>query len=310
MAAVGGFREAVLFANTVIVLTLVFLPSASALLSSSESKLVNPQPFCDNSGNLRIEVQLNDRPLPVGAIEISAKHEASGSKISLIGTWFVNDQAVTVIPAKPGKSTFVSFRSNKSGLSKAGLWLVELSYFATAADHWPTKIYAKVDCPGKACSSDNQCGEDEFCAAGHCEALLCGPCQRISFNRCVFACSDDNPCTKERCTPTGCTSEPIAGCCRRDADCDDGLVCTSDSCINNSCSHSQLSCAASVDRCVYGRCLEEVGGCAYELNKSCLANESEKRRYLIVVGSPKVIKPPLGTRIVSWLKAFIENFFG
>ncbi len=101
---------------------------------------------------------------------------------------------------------------------------------------------AKADDDGKACDADgNICTQGDSCKAGKCvagKAKNCDagkPCVKASCDpvkgSCVFAnqnkgeaCDDGNPCTQsDTCDGTG-------GCAGPATDCDDGNICTTDTC--------------------------------------------------------------------------------
>ena len=47
------------------------------------------------------------------------------------------------------------------------------------------------------------------------------------------------PCTDDVCTDGVCENPPTVGCCTSDAQCDDGVACTDDSCKTSKCFHSK-----------------------------------------------------------------------
>jgi len=68
---------------------------------------------------------------------------------------------------------------------------------------------------GRECLINGRCGEFGTC---HLE-----PHHEL--------CEDMNDCTEDVCRPFGCSNDPIPGCCRTDADCDDNDGCTNDACV-------------------------------------------------------------------------------
>ena len=114
--------------------------------------------------------------------------------------------------------------------------------------------------------SPNPCDDQEFCTidycdeeAGRCEHIwYCRQCEdnddcddgdRCTVDSCladrlcgydVVECPNDrDPCTRPRCDPAeGCVFdciEPCAEACRISADCDDGDICTVDTCLPGTC---------------------------------------------------------------------------
>ena len=122
----------------------------------------------------------------------------------------------------------------------------------------------------KSCKSNNECGLDEYCeqTIKHCMKLSCDKCEWIKNHRCVPKCNDNNPCTIDRCGANGCEYTYREGCCLTDSDCDDGLFCTTDYCINNKCVHEEYKCKQSDDPCVTASCSEDKG-CVYSVNLKC-----------------------------------------
>lgn len=57
-------------------------------------------------------------------------------------------------------------------------------------------------------------------------------------------CDDGVRCSSDVCDETSgtCTNDPIPGCCSFDGECDDGIQCTEDTCVNNACQHDDSSC--------------------------------------------------------------------
>lgn len=104
------------------------------------------------------------------------------------------------------------------------------------------------DCTDDSCdSSRNACDHqprDGFCLIGGecfsdgavnpanvCQACLAATAPTDWSDHDGAACDDGNRCTGEdTCSGGVCAGTAIAGCCLEDADCDDGLDCTSDSC--------------------------------------------------------------------------------
>lgn len=95
-----------------------------------------------------------------------------------------------------------------------------------------------VDCSeagsdGTACDDD-----DDPCTADFC---FSGECQHLPLSE-GDSCDDGNPCTTgETCAGGACGDGTVVeGCkyCMADADCDDGLDCTTDTCLTGTCEYS------------------------------------------------------------------------
>lgn len=133
-----------------------------------------------------------------------------------------------------------------------------------------------------ACTTPCACDDADLCTDDTCGAD--GSCHHVAVS-----CDDGNPCTAESCSPsTGCAYTPvagaacddsnecttgdscsdgachgsaIAGCCRSDADCDDGNACTTDTCAGGACTNASVACAIQ-DPCLVAYCDPADGSCA------------------------------------------------
>jgi len=78
----------------------------------------------------------------------------------------------------------------------------------------------------------------------------------------VFDCDDGDVCTVDTCQRDGCSHLPIPGCCSQPADCDDANHCTDDVCAANQCSHfANVSACTDGDPCTESdKC--EAGACS------------------------------------------------
>ncbi|MCB9788163.1 MAG: lamin tail domain-containing protein [Deltaproteobacteria bacterium] len=100
--------------------------------------------------------------------------------------------------------------------------------------------------PG-CCTVNAQCPSDnDPCTAESCDTAT-GNCQSLPVQGCCIsdnACDDGNVCTVDSCgTSHVCHHEAVAGCCLTSSDCDDGSSCTTDTCSGNVCTHqAQTSC--------------------------------------------------------------------
>ncbi|MCH7564413.1 MAG: hypothetical protein IH968_11380 [Gemmatimonadetes bacterium] len=59
-------------------------------------------------------------------------------------------------------------------------------------------------------------------------------------------CNDGDVCTTDSCDAGLCNAAAIDGCCNADADCDDADECTDDVCVDNVCDYTPIDgCSAS-----------------------------------------------------------------
>ena len=85
---------------------------------------------------------------------------------------------------------------------------------------------------GISCADGNVCNGVEACDGGACSAGS------------SLDCDDHNPCTADSCDLLhGCVNASIPGCCASDADCADTSACTvNERCVDNACTSDPLSC--------------------------------------------------------------------
>jgi hypothetical protein len=136
--------------------------------------------------------------------------------------------------------------------------------------------------PCEPCNADANCGAGEFCECrvGSCAktggvcvarpevcptvvAPVCGCVGTTYGNDCLRqragACKlHEGPCTATTTTvPSTTTTTLPCQACSTDADCDDGIFCTVDRCVNGTCEHVCIClCAEGVN------CCPDVGPCA------------------------------------------------
>jgi len=82
-------------------------------------------------------------------------------------------------------------------------------------------------------------------------------------------CDDGDVCTQDTCSNAKCSHTPIGTCCKADADCEDGNICTLDSCNNGSCIQSPaVGCCTDVSMC------NDFDSCTEDLcqNSQCIHN--------------------------------------
>ncbi len=105
---------------------------------------------------------------------------------------------------------------------------------------------------GTTCPDGNPCNGHNLCSSG-----VCLPGTPPN-------CNDNNPCTNDSCSPaSGCQHSAIAGCCTSDADCGDSDLCT----LNEHCLPSH-TCQSTPRNCDDGNvCTEDTcnpaSGCVH-----------------------------------------------
>jgi len=98
----------------------------------------------------------------------------------------------------------------------------------TGAGVFIDDVFLDSTCVPKVCTASSGCGTVDPCKAGACIAGACSyPSSCCKSND---ACDDGSLCTKDTCSNGKCQFSAIAGCCMGDADCNDKNACTTDLC--------------------------------------------------------------------------------
>jgi hypothetical protein len=84
------------------------------------------------------------------------------------------------------------------------------------------------------------------------DGMVCNGRETCRRGTCVAAmavdCDDGDVCTADSCVePMGCRHDPLVGCCRSHSECDDGDACTVDACESNACTHTPAEGCGGVD---------------------------------------------------------------
>ena len=102
---------------------------------------------------------------------------------------------------------------------------------------------------------ENCCTEVADCIPTECQTLIV--CD--ANNTCVYEstcclsddeCDDGNVCTMNSCEEKDCAFAPIADCCNHAEDCDDASLCTLDDCVDNACHFANIeNCCIKAGDC-------------------------------------------------------------
>ena len=294
-----------------IILFVLMAVICSSLASAFAETHINfVSAVCDDSGNIKAVFNQGEKPIDVVKINFTAFHSITGQQFELKGDWDVLNEKVKFLLGNPDYSVTATFVSTNNLLTMNGNYTVEYSYYQSVSEFSLTKSKFTVECPGLKCFTSNMCKEEEACVNSHCTYLECDNCHIAQFHTCDSKCDDKNPCTNDICSKGGfCTNIYVGGrCCVKDEQCNDGLVCTQDYCQDNKCYNDPIVCKKADDKCVFAVC-GEPNGCVYQTDKSCLEKENERRKYLITVGNPEVVKVPFFTKLSDWLSGILGNFF-
>jgi hypothetical protein len=103
-------------------------------------------------------------------------------------------------------------------------------------------------------------------------------CVRIPLD---IRCEDSDPCTIDYC-------DPSSGCVHEEMDCDDGIHCTVDTCVNGNCTHTpNNTICADAFSCTEDVCSVTLGRCTNIRNDSVCNPGSDKCKIY-------TCNPPLG----------------
>jgi hypothetical protein len=289
------------------VLIAVVCSSLASALAETQIRFVSA--VCDDSGNINAVFKQYEKGVDTTQLNLSAVHLQTGQQFEVKGEWYAWNEKVRFLTGKSDYPAIATFISTNNELTMGGNFTIEFAYYKTTSLFSLAKLKFAVECPGLKCFSDNMCREEEACVDSHCTYLNCDECHLPQFHTCDSKCDDHNPCTKDICSKGACTNEYVGGnCCVKDEQCNDKLICTTDYCQANKCYNDPVVCKKADDKCVFAVC-GEPKGCVYQTDKSCLEKENERRKYLITVGDPEVVKVPFFTKLSDWLSGILGNFF-
>jgi len=136
-------------------------------------------------------------------------------------------------------------------------------------------------CGGAGCAVEGaECGEGGFGFAELCKGALCVQMPKTCSKD--ADCEDGIACTSDACSDAGqCRNEKTAGCCTVDVDCDDGKGCSIDACVMGTC----LNTPQGADCCVLDAGCDdgslctndtcgETGACQHEVKAGCCDNDA------------------------------------
>lgn len=286
----------------VLIIAILVVPSALAV----DAELRNLKGTCDLTGNVELTMVHYGGPIKITDITTMASFVETETTSKIEGNWKIQNQQNQAYIYED--SSKVIFNTTNSPFKKKGQYLMHLMFYPKSEDYEKTDVTIVLDCPGVSCSEDNECDADSICSANVCTPLRCKGSEFIEFHRCTAICNDNNPCTIDKYANGKCTYTRNESCCRTDTECDMGLACQIDKCESGKCIRRPVICESAKDRCVTAQCLEPKG-CIYETDEFCLADENEKRDYLIVIGQPKVYKQPFFSRMFDGIAQFFRNLF-
>ncbi len=260
---------------------------------------------CNSDGSALVSMIHDGSPIKESDIEITSNFTETDAISNVDGRWLTGGENQAYIYYSPSQ---VLFNSSPGQFSKKGEYEIHFLFFQKSQDYAKTDVSLRISCPGMPCNNNYECDFDSECSDGLCQPLNCRSNEFIEFHQCTPKCNDFKPCTIDRYESGRCVYSRNDSCCGEDKDCSSGSACIVDKCANGQCVHSPIVCESAKDSCVTSKCVE-TKGCIYETDESCLANENEKRDYLIVIGQPKVYTQPLLPRIFSAIGDFFRNLF-
>lgn len=160
-------------------------------------------------------------------------------------------------------------------ISNDNKWMIYGTTADGAHDHWVEDYEIWIHRLGAG--NDNRTRITENPANDNWPHLFVGTLP--SFCSADAECDDGDVCTADSCAGQ-CVHTPIDGCCKAAADCGDGDVCTADSCENNKCAFAPISgcCQKHIDcsdgdACTADSC--ENNSCTFAPISGCCASAAD-----------------------------------
>eukprot|EP01132_Coremiostelium_polycephalum_P005791 gene5791-7203_t len=117
----------------------------------------------------------------------------------------------------------------------------------------------KDECkPGIGCTFTKiPCDDNDHCTKDECTPS--GGCTHTQIENCV-SCPNASCITTDKCKPQECSPTNAAECQTKPVICDDGNLCTVDSCSNGDCVFTPKNCVSD-DACYISKCNQKTGEC-------------------------------------------------
>jgi hypothetical protein len=181
----------------------------------------------------------------------------------------------TVTVATKSNLTIKGWKTFSTDISYLAGQSIKLSFlFETTSASNNTGLGVLIDdlivgttCEPKVCASNATCSSQDSCLQGVCAASVCA-----YVNSCCYdndECDDGQVCTVDSCIGGLCDFDALAGCCEDTDDCSDGNACTTDICsgFGGTCSWDDVpGCCLTHADC------DDTDGCTQD---KCLENECQ-----------------------------------
>ena len=143
-------------------------------------------------------------------------------------------------------------------------WHCEMGYCGAQCDTNPWPCPTDY-CDGLTWINYNDYGTCSLSCSSSCTYTGCGPTE--------VNCDDGDVCTEDTCDPVGgCQHTPIQGCCNYDYECDDQDACTTDICEANVCVNIPIDCDDGND-CTQDSC-DSATGCVNDCQEGTPCNDN------------------------------------
>jgi hypothetical protein len=104
---------------------------------------------------------------------------------------------------------------------------------------------------------DARCGQDQRCDAVQ-------GCVQVVHCTTVAECNDQDACSTDACTAGICVHQPVSGCCNQDADCSDGKLCNgAERCSNHTCAPGTAETCDDGIACTTDSCIAADDACRH-----------------------------------------------
>lgn len=196
-------------------------------------------------------------------------------------SWFTVEADVS---AFGGRTAQIRFKCSNEWVSWDDPWWsppmspLPLSANGSSEGLYIDSIAVATSCALKTCASKSDCPSLDSCVSGSCPDGVC-----VWVDSCCeddAECDDGEVCTTDTCASKKCVFQTISACCKTPADCDDKNACTLDVCpmFGGTCENPAIEgCCLSAagcddgDACTIDRCTDHV--CAHE--DICCTSDAE-----------------------------------
>ncbi len=198
----------IIFLLSIISVSANYLPTNDIILGIRGTE-------CLSNGSLILNITHNGRSMPFSDINLTIESDTMQPQ-PVLGNWFIGEDPVTNYDFPDNEFTGNDF----TGIATFRFVTSNNIYTTgtyTLTVNWPGTIYYNhikyaIRCPGKACSSNDECVSQQTCSNKICQWLVCGEGQIATGHTCINQCNDNNKCTKDYFIDGKCVYTKINNC--------------------------------------------------------------------------------------------------